>query len=695
MAPAIRSVFLRGDPHRLARVTIALLDLAVRAAGPGDDIELRMDFVTHPSSPDEPESASVLKNLEPQSFAPQTGEKVCLRVMVKTQPPSRNITEALKLKKTTCARAAALALERSAVLSNCESLVRQMGGSVKHPWKLDVNSFFVIVEVADPAGAASDQRATGAFAHPHMEELVSTEPKDMEVQKSTSAEFARGRPDNNMYAVRKVTNTGLSANLAPPSSASSSGSHRMPQSAHVLAVDDSPYNIDVAKNMLQMLQHRVTSAENGRVAVDRLLELREVNERAVDLILMDCDMPVMDGWGATAEIRRIEEARGWARVPIIAITAYASSDSQARCFDAGMDDYLAKPYSLATLRQKVAIHLKENGASVFAPGDWPDRPPSLPTVTSWPDVGASALGSENLGGDGLSLADSDLTSTSSAYRRLDAGVGITGLLSPVGGVPALSRMPSLGSRKPTEELETPRISNRKYAEEAALRVAARTNSAKPRRLHGSQGVVRSDSVESLLLLTSVQVPASYSSQSVIQASYSNQLMDSNIAVQSIYGARGDAETARVEVEEEVLDPLLADAIEHAYRQLAPKAVVNTELMVGIFGGNAELISQAVGMFISSSKDIPHQIKSSLTTHNYGKLHRAVHQCKGSAGYIGAERVATISLTLQQSARELQQQQAASAEPGSVVAPLYVRAQVHALTSCMKELFDELEKVTTQ
>mmetsp|Transcript_19439 Transcript_19439/g.49407 ORF Transcript_19439/g.49407 Transcript_19439/m.49407 type:complete len:476 (+) Transcript_19439:2131-3558(+) len=461
------------------------------------------------------------------------------------------------------------------------------------------NSFLVSLEIADPADAASDLRATGAFAHPHTMDLVATEPKGGgEVRKNGTRGADEAREI--AYAVRKVTNTGLSDIWSMTNTNSNSGSggmQRSAQSAHVLAVDDSPYNIDVAKNMLQMLQHRVTSAENGRVAVDRLLELREADERAVDLILMDCDMPVMDGWDATAEIRRIEQARGWNRVPIIAITAYASSDSQARCIDAGMDDYLAKPYSLATLRQKVAIHLKEDGASMPAPAERLVRPHALPDAL--PYFGQ--------------------TSASSSHRKLDAGIEVTGLLSPYEDELGLK------SRKPSSQ-----------GEAAALRVAARPltrpHSASPRSRSASQ----------------------------------------------------------------VLDPLLDVAIEHAYGPIASKPVVNNELLVSIFGGNTELISQAVAMFISSSTDIPQQIKSALATHNYGKLHRVVHQCKGSAGYIGAERVATISLTLQLGARELQQQQAAAIaaedESGSIVAPLHVRAQVHVLIRCLAELFAELDSV---
>jgi CheY-like chemotaxis protein len=71
-----------------------------------------------------------------------------------------------------------------------------------------------------------------------------------------------------------------------------------------------------------------------------------------DMILMDCQMPRMDGFEATRSIRRIESQRGnLARVPIIAITAFAMEGDRERCIDAGMDDYLSKPFTIEQLSQ--------------------------------------------------------------------------------------------------------------------------------------------------------------------------------------------------------------------------------------------------------------------------------------------------------------------------------------------------------
>ena len=98
------------------------------------------------------------------------------------------------------------------------------------------------------------------------------------------------------------------------------------------------------------------------------------------------------------------------------------------------------------------------------------------------------------------------------------------------------------------------------------------------------------------------------------------------------------------------------------------------------------------MFVSTSRSVPEQIEASLSGNNFDKLHRTVHQCKGSAGYIGAERVHQLSLDLQTRARELQQQQQAAADPAAVSAPLEVRAQVHTLMRCLHELFEELDRM---
>ncbi len=111
------------------------------------------------------------------------------------------------------------------------------------------------------------------------------------------------------------------------------------KSLHVLLVDDNLINRKVALFNLQKLGHRVESAENGQEAVDKYLA------GDFDAILMDIQMPVMDGYQATTEIRDIETKQPEKNpVKIIAMTANAEKSEMAKCIELGMDDYLSKPF---------------------------------------------------------------------------------------------------------------------------------------------------------------------------------------------------------------------------------------------------------------------------------------------------------------------------------------------------------------
>ncbi len=115
----------------------------------------------------------------------------------------------------------------------------------------------------------------------------------------------------------------------------------------VLLVEDNPVNQQVAQAMLTKLGMPMSLASNGEEALEQV----KVND--YDLILMDCQMPVMDGYEATAAIRRLPGGRG-AHLPIIALTANAMQGDRQRCLEAGMDDFLSKPYSLAQLQAALA-----------------------------------------------------------------------------------------------------------------------------------------------------------------------------------------------------------------------------------------------------------------------------------------------------------------------------------------------------
>lgn len=116
----------------------------------------------------------------------------------------------------------------------------------------------------------------------------------------------------------------------------------------ILLVEDNPVNQLVAQAMLENLGCTVDVASNGREAVDAFLE------RTYDLVLMDCQMPEMDGYQASTAIRKIEsdshrEQRS--STPIIALTAHAMDGARDECLEAGMDDYLSKPFLQDELRQ--------------------------------------------------------------------------------------------------------------------------------------------------------------------------------------------------------------------------------------------------------------------------------------------------------------------------------------------------------
>lgn len=114
--------------------------------------------------------------------------------------------------------------------------------------------------------------------------------------------------------------------------------------AHILLAEDNLVNQEMASSMLEMLGCTIAIAPNGRAAVEAATTGR------FDLILMDCQMPEMDGFTATTAIRRQgASATDRRHMPIIALTANAMESDRVRCPAAGMDDYLIKPFTVAQL----------------------------------------------------------------------------------------------------------------------------------------------------------------------------------------------------------------------------------------------------------------------------------------------------------------------------------------------------------
>jgi len=136
----------------------------------------------------------------------------------------------------------------------------------------------------------------------------------------------------------------------------------------ILVVEDNAINQRVVAAILKRIGYTATIVENGKLALDAF------KEKNFDIIFMDCQMPVMDGYEATKRIRRYEAQNGCSEtdsaraihIPIVAMTANAMQGDRENCIDAGMDDYITKPISPATLRAAFEQWVDQN-KSVPAP----------------------------------------------------------------------------------------------------------------------------------------------------------------------------------------------------------------------------------------------------------------------------------------------------------------------------------------
>jgi two-component system cell cycle response regulator DivK len=120
-------------------------------------------------------------------------------------------------------------------------------------------------------------------------------------------------------------------------------------SKRILVVEDQPDNRQIIRDMLAGTGYEITEAENGEEALSAIAKARP------DLILMDIQLPVMDGYAAT---RRIKTDPALKSIPVIAVTSYALSGEEKKAREAGCDDYVPKPYSPRQLLAKIQQYLK-------------------------------------------------------------------------------------------------------------------------------------------------------------------------------------------------------------------------------------------------------------------------------------------------------------------------------------------------
>ena len=134
----------------------------------------------------------------------------------------------------------------------------------------------------------------------------------------------------------------------PPKKVIEAGSINITQPLKILVAEDTPFNQTFILRLLEKNGFHPTLVENGQQAVERF------DPDKFDVILMDVQMPEMDGFEATREIRKLEKQSG-GHIPVIAMTAYATEGDRERCLAAGMDDYVSKPISASKLFKAIEV----------------------------------------------------------------------------------------------------------------------------------------------------------------------------------------------------------------------------------------------------------------------------------------------------------------------------------------------------
>eukprot|EP00741_Cyanophora_paradoxa_P010473 tig00000158_g10126.t1 len=446
------------------------------------------------------------------------------------------------------------------------------------------------------------------------------------------------------------------------------------RSAVILLAEDNEFNMEVARVLLQNAGHVVFTARNGLEAVDlfarrvRLAKSGTSTQAAFDLVLMDCEMPVMSGYEAVRNIRTVESSECVARTPVIALTAHAMKEHSEKCFSSGMDDYMTKPISKEVLLQTVAKHMQPRRFRPGAPlpgSHAGSLPFSRPGSASMSSTNSPALSSPAIvpspGPMGSPPAPATIQ-TSCGFASLASGLPGPGSAPGsardrpppeprLGAVDGSGSAPGSGRQSPRGGIAnfmTPPSTTGGALEARMQRHPSNTdltlppaslsrNTASPTNLTRARLSVGGTSAAAL----AAQVLASSAA-----AAAAGVILSSNGPEEgSDPGSSGAAQSFRRRTSIAGIElPLPAN--EPAACDESDDSVVDFKEAIRALGGSEELFRSLLGKFSHSSLETVNSIELALISRQWSEVRRLAHSLKGSASYVGAHLLAASSLQLQ-------------------------------------------------
>lgn len=240
-----------------------------------------------------------------------------------------------------------------------------------------------------------------------------------------TSQLGKGSEFSFTVRLTPARNSRLSMTTPAAGAISRGGAPSATRPLRILVADDHPVNRQVAGAFLQQLGHLEPAfADTGRSALQQILQSE------FDLVLMDLQMPEMDGFTATQELRRREDAAGAPRLPVIALTSHASDTERQACLAAGMDDFLSKPLRPAELAQVIErVMAKSSTVS----------PPASPAAPLSPEIQSLLRSTSEEGLERLrkALASGDTAAAGRAAHFLKGGLTVFANPAPLRAAEAL------------------------------------------------------------------------------------------------------------------------------------------------------------------------------------------------------------------------------------------------------------------
>lgn len=229
-------------------------------------------------------------------------------------------------------------------LAISKKLAEKMGGTIQAKGKLGVGSSFVVkfsMETTKPPTPEEAADLEGSFP-------IELLPTDMRSNRGLANSENSTEQSTQMTAEKpQPTPEAKQSSRSEHPKAPTNSTEEVTQPERILVVDDTHLNCIVIQNMLHKTPYQIEFASNGEEAVQKIYE------QYFSVILMDCLMPVMDGFTATEKIREWELMKDQF-TPIIALTASALEETKEKCFASGMNDFLSKPLNAKELAEKIA-----------------------------------------------------------------------------------------------------------------------------------------------------------------------------------------------------------------------------------------------------------------------------------------------------------------------------------------------------